>query len=163
MIQRYNKKNQWLSSSIVDLTTKYPNDFYITKNNIRHAVKDEKDLNILLNQSTDAYYSENNDDIDGMVLVWKSVINDSKRYYVKLVASSKAVAKKLLTVLVWNSDKDLWIKIDKQSPYLSLFLYNKIIKFDFYGDRGSQLLLHRKRTRTIMVNQRDKSDDNSRD
>jgi len=116
-------------------------DFYITQNNQRHYVDSPLKLRQFIKSALEVYKYENEDgDIDGVVLVWKSLGANIKRYYVKLVARSPKISEKLLTAINWNFHDELFVKIHKSSLHLNVF---KRKGFRFEGDRGKQVLLRR--------------------
>lgn len=121
----------------------YDTDFYDTCNNDRIFINTEKDLNNLLSSSTEIYVNDNNEEITGIILLWKSVGNGIKRYYVKVNALNEESVDKLLTALLWNNGvKDLYIKCKKYSPYIKIF---KDKGFVFNHFRGRELLLLRQK------------------
>lgn len=115
-------------------------DFYITKNNERKFVNNAEVLLDLLKESKQVFY-ENLGKSKGVVLVWKSLGGEKSRNYIKILANSKKTASNLLTVLLWNTNSELFVKIRKNSPYLSSF---KESGFKFLGGRGTQILMVRK-------------------
>jgi len=77
----------------------------------------------------------------GVLSVWKSVGGDTIRYYLKLGAFDDNIADKLLTILLWNFTKDLYVKVRKDNKFLGVL---KRKGFRFQAGRGSQVLLFRK-------------------
>jgi hypothetical protein len=141
MIEKYRKKH--FLDLLEFLKKNFDSDFYYTSNNSRVFIKESKQLKEFL-KNTDIIYLEcEKGDIIGVIAVWKSLGNNVKRYYVKISSRSNITSKNLLTILLWNFYKELYIKIKKNSKYYSI-LRDK--KFDFVGDRGSELLLHRNKT-----------------
>lgn len=117
-------------------------DFYFTENNSRFYIRDIPTLKKFLNQSCSIFYSSNeSSDFDGIILVWKSTGGGIERYYVKLTAENPKIAEALVTNLLWNFNKDLFIKIRKDNKFLNVF---KKKGFSFIGGRGYQVLLKRK-------------------
>lgn len=116
-------------------------DFYFTKDNTRTYITDEKSLRCFLRETTCTYVYRDNGDVKGLISVWKSMGGDVKRYYVKINAQSAKIAQDLLTILTWNFNKELFIKIKKDSKFVEPFKYKG---FRFIGGRGVQLLLQRK-------------------
>lgn len=146
MIDRF-KEGQFVG--LLDFLKNNKNsDFYITENNIRCFVNDEKSLRKFLKSSKVVYVKEEAGDIKGIILIWTSLGNDIKRYFVKLNAVSDKIARNLITVLLWNYYDDLYIKIHKDSSYV------KILKekgFNFKGDRGKEILLQKYRTNKPII------------
>ena len=113
-------------------------DFYYTHENARIYITDIHNLKRLLKSSHYIYTLEENGEYVGIVLLWKSHGGGKERYYVKIKATSDEVAKKLITVLLWNTRKEVYAKIRKDNKFLST-LRNK--GFKFLGGRGVQVLL----------------------
>jgi len=136
---KHNRKQEFMLYELV--TQCRDPDFYITQNNQRHYVDSPLKLRQFIKSALEVYKYENEDgDIDGVVLVWKSLGANIKRYYVKLVARSPKISEKLLTAINWNFHDELFVKIHKTSPHVNVF---KRKGFRFEGDRGKQVLLHR--------------------
>lgn len=112
-------------------------EFYITENNQRIFVNNEKNLNILLKNSHHIYYEEN-ELKTGVVLIWKSYGGDKTRQYVKLIATDHETAKNLITILLWNYENDLFVKLKKDSKFISAFREKG---FKFAGGRGTEILM----------------------
>jgi len=139
LIKQYNQTSQSLFD-ILDVIKSFKESFYFTENNERIFVTDEHLLKKLLRQSAHIFY-EDNDINSGLVLVWKSKSSELTRYYVKLLANNEDTARRLLTLLLWNTKKDLFIKIKKDSLYLKPLRQKR---FEFSGGRGSELLLKKR-------------------
>lgn len=131
MVENYNKKHYL---GLLDFIKHNSNeDFYITSNNRRTTINDEKSLKELLEQSRFVRVIVEKGDVLGIILLWKSQGNNVIRYYVKLNAINKDIAENLLVVALWNSKEDLFTKVKKDSKFLPLFR-NK--GFEFVGFRG---------------------------
>jgi len=113
-------------------------DFYITSNNQRLQIKDEKSLKIFLKESRNIMITEERGDVLGVIALWKSIGNGITRYYIKQNSCDEKIADKLLTVFLWNVNTDLYIKIKKSSKFYKVFRNQQ---FNFKGDRGTQTLL----------------------
>lgn len=138
MVEPYKEKHFF---SLQDFVSKNINeDFYFIENNVRIVVKDFLSLKKMLKFCSYIYIIEEKGDILGIIMLWKTKVNELDRYYIKLHSSNKEYANNLLTQLLWNIDKPLYIKINKKSAFLKVF-YNK--KFEFRGeiDDGKSLLL----------------------
>jgi hypothetical protein len=137
---RLTKKNK--DSTLRDIlqvvTSSQDWDFYYTKDNSRIFVQDTACLKDFLKQCTDIYFSNTDDDIDGIVMLWKSLGGDKTRYYVKIKASEEKVAENLLTVLLWNVKQDVYAKIRQDHKFYDIFKHKG---FRFEGGRGVQSLL----------------------
>jgi len=141
MIKSFNygkTKEKYLGTLLEFIKTNRDTDFYLTKNNKRIYIQTIKDLRTFLKSSDKIYIDEN---YQGIILLWKGFGADIKRYYIKLNAINKEIANKLLTVLLWNTNQDLYIKLNKKSKFLEIF---KNKNFKFSGGRGKQILLYRK-------------------
>ena len=122
-------------------TENFSYDCYITENNVRLYMTDISNIKKLVRQASAIFELRERGDLKGLVGVWKSVGGGITRYYVKFVASKFKNVKDILTVLLWNFNTDLYVKIRKESPYVSAF---KNKNFRFVGGRGCQILLYRK-------------------
>ena len=140
MIEKLKKKPNYyeLISFLID---SFNYDFYVTENNVRLYMTDIVNLKKFLKQTSVVYFEKEHGDYVGIIGIWKSIGGGKARYYIKLAAKDFNTAKKLLTVLLWNFEKDLYIKIRKDSEFVSAF---KNKGFRFKGGRGVQLLLYRK-------------------
>ena len=120
------------------LTTDFDYDFYYTYENSRIYISDIHSLKRLIKASTNVYVLEENGEYVGLILLWKSIGGGKERYYIKVKAKTTEIAKQLLTVLVWNTKKEIYAKIRKDNKFLPVFR-NK--GFKFLGGRGIQILL----------------------
>ena len=94
---------------IEDFTDVY-SDFYLTKNNLRLFIKENISTLFECLQAGDkiAYCD------DGVAIV-TGFSDKMPRKYVKLLTKNDAVAEKILKVLGWNLDCDLYIKLKKNN------------------------------------------------
>jgi len=138
MIDLYKKKCE---SDFLDYISRNSLDnFYLTENNERVFIKEKYSLRKLLKESLNFYISRNDMEINGAILVWKSNFNKISRKYVKFITNDPKILKNLLTVLLWHTNSDLYIKIDNNSIFI------KVLKqkgFQFFRGRGQQILLRR--------------------
>ena len=112
MIEKFNpsKKNALLE--LLDyLQNNKDYDFYYTKDNTRIYITDMTSLKGLLRECSNVYIYSERDDYKGVIMVWKSMGGDTHRYNVKINAQSARIAQDLLTILTWNFNKELFIKI----------------------------------------------------
>ena len=123
-------------------------DFYYTHKNSRIYISDFKSLKNFLRQSERVFTLKENGMYVGIILVWKSFGGGKNRYYIKLNAKDARVARNLLTVLLWNTERKLFVKVRKDSPFLSVF---KTKGFKFIAGRGIQTLLCRKPLKTDKI------------
>jgi hypothetical protein len=129
-------ENSTVTSILEEIPDIY-SDFYITKNNLRLFIKENTDLLVeCLKKGDKIVYSEE----DGAIFVtgWS---DKSPRKYVKILSKNERSADRLLKALLWNIDCELWIKIKKNNPILSILKRNN---FRFIGNRGKEILLVRK-------------------
>jgi len=133
----------------------YDYDFYITENNTRLYITDLKSLKNLFHQSHVMYSYIEHGELKGILSVWKSLGGGKTRYYIKIIGKSDKIGVKLLTVLLWNFDRDLYVKIRKHNKFVSIF---RAKGFRFMGGRGVQILLFRKKVKMRENNERDIDD-----
>ena len=139
MIRQYKKRDK---IHVIDFLNNHNNpDFYLTHNNTRIFIYDGKNFTLLLKDTTSLYLSEDKGDVDGIIMVWKAKGGNVERNYIKINAKNISIAKKLLTVLLWHTNLDLFIKLNKRSSYIQIL---KDKKFRFFGGRGKQALYWRK-------------------
>lgn len=136
MVEEY--KNKDFLSLTEFIKSNRDEDFYITSNNQRLLVNDDKSLKLFLKESKNIFITYERGDILGVIGLCKSIGNNISRYYIKLNAINEDIADRLLTVFLWNNNKELYVKIKKNSKFYKVFR-NK--QFNFKGDRGSQVLL----------------------
>lgn len=143
MIEKLTKLTPSIALELVDYIAENSDyDFYFTKDNSRIYITDEKSLKQFLRETVQAYvYKDDRGDFQGIILVWKSIGAGTKRYYVKMNARSAKIATDLLTVLTWNFNRELFVKIKKDNKLTEAFKYKG---FRFIGGRGAQILLQRK-------------------
>lgn len=113
-------------------------DFYITEDNKRVLITEYSIFRRLLNQSHMILINKENNDINGVVMLWKGLGSDKKRSYIKINSLDESVARKLITVLLWNINENIYVKVKNYSPYIRLF---KEKRFWFLGSRGKEFLL----------------------
>jgi hypothetical protein len=138
ILQYTNKSDEFLD--LLDIISNCKNeDFYLTENNQRIFIKDSETLKKLLSE-TEICFFENTPINQGIILIWRSHGGDKVRYYIKLIANNEETTRGLLTMLFWNFDKNIFLKIKKDSKFLHIF---KEKGFKFIGGRGSEILLTR--------------------
>ena len=113
-------------------------DFYLTEDNRRIYITEYNIFKKLIEQSYLIFVSRELGEVDGVIMIWKSRDKNIKRNYVKISSKDGSIANKLITILLWNHNKDLYLKMNKYSPYLDIF---KQKNFYFRGDRGREVLL----------------------
>ncbi len=151
MINRLNTSDRKNYCWLVEFFNENRNyDFYFTSDNSRKYITDEKSLRELFRNSEFVYTLIDRGDYVGVILVWKSIGGGKVRYYVKLNAKTSDIARDLITVLLWNCDRELFFKIRKDSLFLNVI---KKKGFRFFGGRGSQILLKGKSKSCIKMTQ----------
>jgi len=140
------KEKSQVMGLISEFTDVY-GDFYITKNNLRLFIKEN--INVLFEalQAGDkiAYCEEG-------IAVVTGFSDKMPRKYVKLLTKNNDIAEKLLQIISWNLDCDLYIKIKKNNPLKGILVKNG---FQFLGGRGKEILLIRKKgDKNVSRNQR---------
>jgi len=124
---------------IFDLLEEYTDeyrDFYITQSNLRLFIKENPHLLFkALKKGDKIVYGE-----EGIVFVtgWS---DNSKRKYLKVLSKDNNSADKLLKILLWKINTDLYIKIKKNNPLSEILKKNG---FYFKGDRGKEILMVKK-------------------
>lgn len=113
-------------------------DFYLTENDSRVLITEYSYFKRLIKQSHFIFVSKELNEVNGIIMLWKGLGGGKKRSYVKINAVDGNITRKLITVLLWHSNKNLHLKMGKYSPYLRLFREKN---FSFVGGRGRELLL----------------------
>lgn len=137
------KERMELASLISEFTDIY-SDFYITKNNLRLFIKEN--ITILfecLQKGDKVAYSE-----DGVAIV-TGFSDKMNRKYLKILAKTNDDVEKLVKIVTWNLDCDLFIKIKKNNPQKGILLK---LGFKFLGGRGKEILLMRKGDKHVSRN-----------
>ena len=132
-----NKKEKVIVDNILMEYTDIWKDCYITKNNLRLFLAENKDLLYEgLSKGDKIAYDEN------LGLIFICGYSDRfPRKYLKILAKDEDSANKLLKVLSWNIKTDLYAKIKKANPIRKTLERNG---FRYFADRGSEILLVRK-------------------
>lgn len=140
MVLPYNTTKKMLQDIVVGVIDTKEEDFFLTENNQRIRIDSEKTLKKLFRNCSHVYHLEENGESQGVIAVWKSKGNDVERSYVKISAKNSEDARKLITVLLWNFRKELYVKLRKNSPFTHVF---KSKGFRFEHGRGLQNLMKR--------------------
>lgn len=128
-----NKDKLKISSIVYDIEDIY-NDFYLTKNNYRYFIKEH--FNLLFSGLTKGDKIVYND--NGLLLV-VGFSDKSPRKYIKLL-SNEENAIKLVRILYWNLNIELFAKLKYSNPLINVLYSNG---FKFYRRRGKEILLKR--------------------
>lgn len=132
-------------------------DFYFTQNNSRVYIENKYQLKQFIKESSFPFVLYDKGSIIGIILLWKSLGNGLLRHYVKINAINSKIAEDLITILLWHVDKDLFVKINKNSIFFKSFQKKG---FKFIGDRGKEslLLFPKEKSRKIVYGNHFKSD-----
>jgi len=130
------KKEKIEIESILNELTDIYGDFYITKNNLRLFIKENKDLLFNAIEKVDKLvYAEDK----GIILII-GFSEKVSRKYIKILAKDEESADHLLKVVNWNVEEDLWAKVKKNNPIRRVLQRNN---YKFAGDRGAEILLNK--------------------
>lgn len=161
MIERFLLKKD-LKNLIHFLNTdcKENSTFYYTEDYKRVYPKKKEGLIELFDNSI-AHFIERDtsEDIKGVILLWRGLAGEVQRNYVKLSVVDNKTAENLLTVLLWNTNKELFAKLHKNSELIKVF--NKK-GFRFFRGRGTEVLLRRPQYVNNFDKHRDKSTESNR-
>ena len=160
MIEPLTKKKLNYGELVTFFTDNFDYDFYITCDNVRLYMTDKINIKKFIKQTTLILCKKERGNYKGLISVWKSNGGGKTRYYVKIAATNFNTAKDLLTALLWAFERDLYIKIRKDSKFVSAF---KNKGFRFNGGRGCQILLYRKYVAKRKTNERNFNDDRDSD
>jgi len=135
------KKEEFQVETLLSELTDYYGDFYITRNNLRLFIKENIHLLFeCLSKGDKIVYNDH----EGIVLL-TGYSDKAPRKYIKILSRDDSSADKLLKILIWQTDCDLWAKIKKNNPIKRVLQNNN---FKFAGDRGKEILLKRQFIRT---------------
>jgi len=141
MVKRFKKNNKEHVLNLLEfLKLHYAPDFYYTKDNQRFYIETQKHLNEFIKTCKDIWITDDEREIKGVAVIWVAKGGEVKRDYIKMAAKNATAADALLSVLLWNYDRETYVKVLKTSRHLNLF-YKK--GFKFLSSRGTQLLLKR--------------------
>ena len=132
--RQLSKKDQKLLGITLQELTDLYGDFYITKNNLRLAIKENTDLLFENLQKGDILIL---DDEEGIAYIG-GFADNSPRKYIKILSKTEEKAENLIKVAFQNVKCNLYAKIKKNNP-LKLALQRN--RFKFAGDRGKEILL----------------------
>ena len=113
-------------------------DFYITKDNFRFFIQENKDLLFKCLKEGDKIGYDRK---EGIILGigWS---DKSPRKYIKILAENNQNAERLLKVFLWNfKEEEFWCKIKKKNPLKEMLEKNN---FRYFASRGAEVLLCRK-------------------
>ena len=133
---KLSQKDKKIIEEILDSVIDIYGDGYITKQNLRLYIKQNKDVLFNSLQKGDRIaFNEN-----GLILLYGKA-DKSPRTYIKVLTKDEDTANKLLKVLSWNIKEDLYAKIKKTNPLKEILEKNG---FHWVASRGKECLLCRK-------------------
>ena len=116
------------------------NQIFIIKDNKRKTVRTWSDIKSLARESCFAIRKEDKGETTAVLFVWKLNALNVTRNYVKIAYRALVDVDDLLMVLNWNFNKEVYIKLDKNSPLINSFRQKG---FKRCHDRGDEILLCR--------------------
>jgi len=146
MIEAF-KFHKSINSDLVNFISNKDN-LYLTSNNKRQPIRTLGDLKQLFRESSYAIRKEEAGTTRALLFVWKATGVGVNRSYVKIEYETIADADDLLMVLNWNFPKEVYVKLEKQSPLINSFRKKG---FKFYHDRDNEVLLLRSRNDRVFV------------
>lgn len=123
-----------------DLLNLIGTQVYVTKDKKRKTITTVSDLKLLMRESCYAIRKEEKDCSTAVLFVWKSNDFNVSRNYVKIAYKDIIDVDDLLMVLNWNFNKEVYIKLDRNSPLIDSFRKKGFKKCH---DRGDEILLCR--------------------
>ena len=123
-----------------ELPTFIGNQIFITRDNKRKTVRTWADIKALMRASSFAIRKEDKGETTAVLFVWKSNALNVTRNYVKIAYRDLIDVDDVLMVLNWNFNKEVYIKLDKNSPLINSFRQKG---FKRCHDRGDEVLLCR--------------------
>ena len=131
--QNLTKSEKSLISSLLDELIDIFGDFYVTKENLRLYIKQNKDVLFeTLKKGDRIAFNEN-----GLILLYGKA-DKSPRTYIKVLTKDEDTANRLLKIIAWNIKEDLYAKIKKTNHLKEILEKNG---FRFKADRGKEVLL----------------------
>ncbi len=142
MLEKISHNNSTRVSELFEFVSNNEDyDFYYYKADSKIYITDIPSLRTAIKDSVCNYTYSDKGFYKGVVLVLKSDIPNNKRFYVKMNATDPKVALDLLTILLWNFNRDLYARVKKDSKFIDVLKYKG---FRFVAVKGNQILLERK-------------------
>lgn len=132
------KKYKQIVEGYLNLLTDIYSDFYLTDNNIRLAIRENKEILYKLLRKGDVIVFDDEDEGLAIIIGFAEKRN---RKYLKILTKNKKIANKLIRNALWNIESDLYVKIKKINPLKEILMK---CGFVFKGSRGKEVLLYRK-------------------
>lgn len=154
MIERLQEKNKLDIFDFVNTTKDVCHDFYVTIEKSRIFLKDINLIKKVLQKQE--IYGVYENGLQGLLMIYRE---KGFRPYIKILAVNRFFENKLLKYLIWNfADEDLFVKVKKLNGLAKQLLR---YGFEFQGDRGEEILLHRKKQKISRKIGEDKDDEYS--
>jgi len=128
------KEEKAVYTTLQELTDLF-GDFYITQNNLRLFIKENMDLLLDNLKKGDKIAFD-----DKAIAVIVGFSDNANRKYIKVLAKDRESASKIIKVMLWHVKIDLYAKLKKNNPLVSVL---KQQGFVFAGGRGKEILLKR--------------------
>jgi len=149
---KVSKQEKEIINNILIEYTDIWKDCYITKNNLRLFLADNKELLYEgLVKGDKIAFDEN----QGLIFIC-GYSDKFPRKYLKILAKNEDSANRLLKILSWNIKDDLYAKMKKSNPIIKVLERNG---FRYIKDRGAEALLFRKYLPTRPIKQKDKNEE----
>ena len=132
---RLTKKEKLQITEMVKTISDPFSEFYLTKDRLRLYIAQNLELLFAsLKKGDKIIYNENS------IAILDGFSDNYKRHYIKFLSKSPSDIDNLLKNLTWNLKIDIWCKIKKNNPLLSILQNNE---FNFFADRGRECLIYR--------------------
>jgi hypothetical protein len=146
---RLSKKDKQEVLSILNNISDIYRDFFITKNNLRLFIHDNTELFFsCLNNGDKIVFGE-----EGIAFV-TGFSDKSPRKYLKILVKQPEDAQKLVSLINWNLDIELFVKLKVNNPIVEVL---KKIGFEFMAGRGKEVLLIQKGRNSNVSNNNSKN------
>ncbi len=144
MLEKVNYKDRCRVTELFEfVNSREDYDFYYFSDNSKNYVTDIPSLKKFLRLSVCNYAYSDKGYYKGLILVVKDIVAGQKKFYIKMNAINYKVALDLLTMVLWNFNTDLYVKVKRNSRYIDVLKYKG---FRFLDEKGNQILLERKAT-----------------
>ena len=139
MIERIDTCGYKDYSDLLDfLNNNFSYDFYFSQDNAKVYITDKPSLKALLRNTVCAFGKRERGDYKGIIIVWRSIKEGIKKYYVKINACNDKVAEELITILNWNFGKEMFFRIRNNSKLIEVA---KRKGFRFFMEKGPYIIL----------------------
>jgi hypothetical protein len=149
MVEDYRNKHKFGLAYFIK--NNIDSDFYVIKDGRRKLINDEKTLKLFLKQSKDVRIIEDKGDVLGVSGIWKFNDNNTIKEYLKINAINSNIFEKLLVVNIWNTKKDLFIKVRKSSNFLYILRNKKFEYLESEKFNNSEILMMYSKYKKITI------------